>query len=116
MRRTVWDLSLSYLLMPALASYEGEQITGASGGNEEFQMSIKRAVPRGYSFKAFPQQFTHTSADRMLSRLLTSEVCADIIGCDDTDAKFALRARCCCYPEDVFAVWVMVSVCHHNKH
>lgn len=46
-----WDDELSYLLMPALVSYENEQLLGVSVCLEEFQQSIKVTVPVGHTFK-----------------------------------------------------------------
>ena len=111
--RTLWDNSLSYLLMPALAAYETEQIANCSNcSDQEFKSSIRRAVPRGHTFKAFPQQFTHVSADRMIARLVADPVCKDILSTRFNDAKFAIRCRVTLYPEDVVACWVMIAVCH----
>lgn len=46
-----WDDDLSHLLMPALVSYENEQLLGVASGQEEFQQSIKVTVPVGHTFK-----------------------------------------------------------------
>ena len=52
---TQWDEGLAFLLMPALASYETEAVTGqAAAGNDEFQQSIKRSTPAGSTFKGVP--------------------------------------------------------------
>ena len=59
---TQFDDHLSYLLSPALASYELERVTGLSVGNEEFQEAVRRAVPNGHAFKGFPIQFVHKNA------------------------------------------------------
>ncbi len=67
---THWDSELSYLLSPALASYEFEHCMGISVGNEEFQHSIRRNVPDGHTFKGFPIQFMHRNARRAFSACL----------------------------------------------
>jgi centrosomal protein CEP76 len=46
-----WDDELSHLLMPALVSYENEQLLGVSVGQEDFQQSIKATVPVRHIFK-----------------------------------------------------------------
>lgn len=53
---TQWDEGLAFLLMPALASYEAEAVTGQpAAGTEDFQQSIKRSTPAGSTFKGVPQ-------------------------------------------------------------
>jgi centrosomal protein CEP76 len=49
---TLFDEGMSYLLGPALWAYEQERLTGSSSGlgNEEFQHSIKNAVPGTFLF------------------------------------------------------------------
>ena len=59
---TQFDDHLSYLLSPALSSYELERVTGLSVGSEEFQEAVRRAVPNGHAFKGFPIQFVHKNA------------------------------------------------------
>ena len=56
-----WDDELSYILTPALCAYETERVVGTSFGNDDFQTSVKRAVPEGFSFKGFPTMFPHFS-------------------------------------------------------
>lgn len=46
-----WDDELGHLLMPALVSYENEQLLGVSVGQDNFQQSIKATVPVGHTFK-----------------------------------------------------------------
>lgn len=53
---TSWSSDFSYVLGPALASYESERVTGACFGNAEFQQAIKRTVPFNCVFKGVPFQ------------------------------------------------------------
>lgn len=62
---TQWDEGLSYLLGPALSSYELERREGRSLGVEEFQESIRRYVPEGSTFKGFPIQFSNSSGHKI---------------------------------------------------
>ena len=63
---TQWDEGLAFLLMPALASYEAEAVTGQpAAGTEDFQQSIKRSTPAGSTFKGVPQH--HRCADESMS-------------------------------------------------
>ncbi|KAE8598300.1 hypothetical protein XENTR_v10016791 [Xenopus tropicalis] len=106
---TVWDDQLSYLLSPALASYEIERTTGISAGNEEFQDCIRRAVPDGHTFKGFPIHFVHRNARRAFATCLRSPFCDEIISCRGDQMRLAVRVRVYTYPEAACAVWIMFA-------
>ncbi|XP_075069368.1 centrosomal protein of 76 kDa isoform X1 [Mixophyes fleayi] len=106
---TVWDDHLCYLLSPALAAYEIERSTGISSGNEEFQDSIRRAVPDGHTFKGFPIHFMHRNARRAFATCLRSPFCDEIVGCRGDHMRLAVRVRVFTYPESACAVWIMFA-------
>ncbi|XP_060069379.1 centrosomal protein of 76 kDa-like [Ylistrum balloti] len=106
---TAWDDQLSYLLTPALSAYEMERITGLIAGNEEFQDSIKQAVPDGHTFKGFPIQFSHRNARKAFVTCLKSPVCEEIINCRGDHVRLAVRVRIYPYPESACATWVMFA-------
>ena len=106
---TSWDDHLSYILSPALASYEMERVTGISVGNEEFDQAIKLAIPEGHSFKAFPIQFIHRNSRKAFNSCLKSPVCEEIIKCRGDNVKLALRVRVFAYPESTIASWLMLA-------
>uniref|UniRef100_A0A4W3H9A6 Centrosomal protein of 76 kDa-like n=1 Tax=Callorhinchus milii TaxID=7868 RepID=A0A4W3H9A6_CALMI len=106
---TTWDDHLSYLLSPALAAYETERSAGVSAGNEEFQDSIKRAVPDGHTFKGFPIHFIHRNARRAFATCLRSPFCEEIICCRGDQVRLAVRVRVFAYPESACAVWIMFA-------
>lgn len=106
---TTWDDNLSYMLSAALASYELERVTGLSVGNEEFDQSIKLAIPDGHSFKAFPIQFIHRNGRRVFAACLKSPICEEIITCRGDQVKLALRVKIFTYPDSAIAVWVMFA-------
>ena len=56
-----------------------ERLHGISMGIDDFSLSIRRHVPRGQSFKAFPILFNHTSPERILDALLASPVARSIL-------------------------------------
>eukprot|EP00696_Hemimastix_kukwesjijk_P014993 gnl/Hemi2/3085_TR1090_c0_g1_i1.p1 gnl/Hemi2/3085_TR1090_c0_g1~~gnl/Hemi2/3085_TR1090_c0_g1_i1.p1 ORF type:complete len:641 (+),score=176.65 gnl/Hemi2/3085_TR1090_c0_g1_i1:145-2067(+) len=107
---TNWDAQLSYLLTPAIASYEMERVHGTPTGTQEFQQSIKRAVPDGHTFKGFPIQFSHHNPQRMFSALLNSPTGAELLRTSGDYVRFGLRVKIYAYPEEAKAVWVMVAV------
>ena len=104
------DPQLSYLLAPALGSYEAERVTGSAVGASEFQQAIKRYVPVGHTFKGFPHHFTSVHPPAVLDALLKAAPCSDILQCRGDHVKLAVRARVYPYPDDVCAVWVMLAV------
>lgn len=106
---TTWDDQLSYLLTPALSSYETERLTGITAGNEEFQQAIRRAVPDGHTFKGYPIQFVHRNGRRAFSSCLKSPVCEEIINCRGDHVRLAVRVRVFTYPESACATWIMFA-------
>jgi centrosomal protein CEP76 len=106
---TQWDDHLSYILNPALSSYETERVTGVSIGNEEFDQAIKLAIPDGHSFKAFPIQFTHRNSRKAFAACLKSSICEEIITCRGDQVKLAVRCKIFTYPESTIAVWIMFA-------
>ncbi|KAL2083856.1 hypothetical protein ACEWY4_019374 [Coilia grayii] len=110
---TVWDDNLSYVLSAALVAYELERCTGVSCGNEEFQDAVRRAVPDGHTFKGFPIQFLHHSANRAFATCLRSHFCEEIIGCRGDHVRLAVRVRVFAYPESACATWVMFACQYH---
>uniref|UniRef100_UPI00358E81E0 centrosomal protein of 76 kDa isoform X2 n=1 Tax=Myxine glutinosa TaxID=7769 RepID=UPI00358E81E0 len=78
---TVWDDQLCYLLSPALAAYELERATGLVPGKAEFEDAVRRIVPDGHTFKAFPIHFNHRLAHRALKTALSYPVCNEVLAC-----------------------------------
>lgn len=87
---------------------------GQITANSFFQQSIKRAVPNGSSFRAFPIMFTHRNSEKVMKSLLASPAASKIIKTKGKSVKFALRVRVVAYPEDVVACWIMLAVTHYN--
>lgn len=111
---TSWDSSLSYKLGPALASYELERQSGVACGNEEFQAAIKRHIPPGQTFKAFPIQFVHRNARDILRGLIQAAHGQEIVNAQGDQVAHALRVRVFPFPERTCAVWVMLAVRYHS--
>ncbi|GLI65761.1 hypothetical protein VaNZ11_009376 [Volvox africanus] len=108
---TAWDDGLAQLLMPALAAYEHEAVSGeVAPGNDEFQQAIKRAVPLGWVFKAMPQHHSHVCVDLMRKAMLEEDQMLDILGATASTASFALRVKIFAYPECLTSVWMMLAV------
>lgn len=90
---TRWSDHMSYILSPALTAYEMERTFGVSVGNEEFQHIVKRSTPIDSTFKvapshfrllitfleAFPIQFTHTDARRILRVCKSSDIGVEVL-------------------------------------
>ena len=107
---TNWDDGLSYILSPALAAYEMERLTGTPFGNDEFQQSIKKAVPEGHSFKGFPILFNHISPEAMMDTLEQTKIAQDIIQTTGDRVAFAIRVKLQPFAEHAVALWVMLAV------
>uniref|UniRef100_A0A8C4PY17 Centrosomal protein of 76 kDa n=1 Tax=Eptatretus burgeri TaxID=7764 RepID=A0A8C4PY17_EPTBU len=106
---TVWDDQLCYLLSPALAAYELERATGLVPGKAEFEDAVRRIVPDGHTFKAFPIHFNHRQAHRVLETALSYPVCNEVVACRGDEVHIAVRVRVFAYPEHTCAVWVMFA-------
>lgn len=69
-----FDEHLSYVLTPALWSYEREAVDGGSltenRGAELFSAALMNVVSEGYTFKGFPLYFTHNSPRRAFTSIL----------------------------------------------
>ena len=106
---TEWDSQLSYMLSTALANYEYERIGGSNFASQEFQHGIKNYVPEGHTFKAFPIQFTHFDTDRMIQHIYGSQAGKDVLLARGDQCRLAIRVKIALYPENISAVWVMLS-------
>ncbi|XP_065828302.1 centrosomal protein of 76 kDa-like isoform X2 [Oscarella lobularis] len=109
-----WNDQLSYYLAPALSSYELEQSTGVSVGNDEFQQAVRRAVPSGHTFKAFPIQFIHANSRRIFATAMQSTTCKEIVECNGDQVDLAIRASVVVYPEAIQAVWIMFACTYRS--
>ena len=92
-----------------MSSYELERVAGVSYANDEFQQSVKNHVPEGHTFKAFPVQFAHFDTDRMIHHFFNNKVGKDVLLARGEAIKHAVRVKIVPYPENVFAVWVMIA-------
>ena len=105
-----WDSHLSYLLAPALLSYENERVSGTAIGAHLFQQAVRRAVPEGHTFKGFPLHFTSPSAAGIAAAWRRSEVATGIMRCAAPGATLGLRLRVFPMADDVCSVWAMLAV------
>ena len=110
--RMVWDDRLSQVLNPFLAAYELEKANGVAAGksNAEHQHNVRMAIPRRYTFKAFPIEFAHLNAQSIISACSKDSSCAEILDAVGDHVVHGIRARVFAYPENTFAVWVMFAV------
>ncbi len=102
-------------------NYELERLGGVTFGEDEFQESIKQYIPQGNIFKAFPIQFTHNDPYRIMKKiksapviysvcLLKYKIAGEIIKSRGDNIYFSLRTKVILYPENVFALWVILAV------
>jgi len=107
---TLWDDQLSFILSPALWSYELERCSSAANvGNKDFQEAVKRNVEEGFTFKGFPTQFPHRDPNKMMAFCLKNSVCCDVIEARGDVVSLAVRAQSYVFPDDVTVTWVMIA-------
>lgn len=108
-----FDEHLSYVLTPALWSYEREAVDGGSltenRGAELFSAALMNVVPEGYTFKGFPLYFTHSSPRRAFTSILSSSIGREIVECRGDRVSLAVCSVTVCYPECVYVTWVMLA-------
>ena len=110
LEQTLWDENLEHVLSQALVAYETEASSGqAAPGNMEFQQSVKRMVPVGYTFKGAPMQFKDRNSNRILKMLLEESSTLDIILSGSPNTVLALSANVNLYPNDLSSTWIMVA-------
>ncbi|KAL3149182.1 Centrosomal protein of 76 kDa [Trebouxia sp. C0010 RCD-2024] len=107
---THWDEGMAFLLMPSLAAYEQEAVTGQpAAGNDDFQQCLRRSIPAGCMFKGFPQHHRTLSPSGIVQGMLKEATIRDILKTQMTDISFALRLKVFMYPEQVCSVWLMLA-------
>merc|ERR1712194_284979 len=100
---TRFDDDLSYALTMALSNYETDKLFGLTFSQDEFQSSIKKQVPKGHVFRAFPIQFTHKNPKSMFETMRRNPNCEEIIKANGAEIHFCLRTKIVNYAEDIFA-------------
>ncbi|KAI9141978.1 CEP76 C2 domain-containing protein [Paraphysoderma sedebokerense] len=108
-RSCTWCTQLSSLMYTALSNYENERLLGSCIGQEEFEEGIRRSIPVGCLFKAFPTHFTYTSPQRIFTFLIKFQQCKELLSTRGDQIRFCLAVKCVKYVERV-ACWVMVGV------
>lgn len=108
-----FDDHLSYILTPALWSYERRAVDGDGGtegrGTELFSAALMHTVPEGHTFKAFPFHFVHCSPRRAFTTILNSGIGREIVECRGDKVSLAVRCLTVCYPEHVYVTWLVVA-------
>ena len=86
-------------------------LAGTTFAADEFQASIKNYVPEGHTFKAFPIQFTHMDTERIMHHFFQNKIAKEILMIKSNDAiNHAIRVKLVIYPENIYAVWVILAV------
>ncbi|CAD8195026.1 unnamed protein product [Paramecium octaurelia] len=111
---TRYDEKLGSIMQIALANYETEKITGLQFAQFEFQSAIRSYIPEGHTFMSFPICFNHMNIQKMLEDIKTSPVGGEVLTARGDQTYHAVRVKMEIYPEDVYAVWVSVSVRFHK--
>lgn len=116
---TTFSSSLSYVLTPALASYEMEKLGWKEERDEEnaedlFRASIKRTVPQGHTFQGYPVMFSTDFSTGNISTILAkmeqNAIGQKIMQTTGDAVHFAFRVQVFYYTQDIQATWVMLAV------
>ena len=108
-----WDLSLEHLMMQALDVYETEAVQeeSCSSSLELFQQSIRRSVPSGWQFQAYPiHTKTGTNVEEALHSLLAEKLINEILAIEASQEEYAFALRLNHYPEGLISCWMMMGV------
>jgi len=103
------DESLSHLLSSALYKYELTIVTGNSFDSNTFSAAVRNHIPDNFVFKAFPVQFNNRSPVPMFQKILDNPVGKEILDSRGDQIKYAVRCKIVPYPEEIYAVWVIVG-------
>ncbi|GIQ81197.1 hypothetical protein KIPB_002117 [Kipferlia bialata] len=112
---TPHNLSLSHLLSAPLVAYEAERLAGsrkASFGNALFAAGVKRILPEGAVFAAFPLQVQGTlrlHAPAILAAMLRHHKGRQILEARGDSLGLGLSVLVRPYADRLDAVWVVVA-------
>ena len=96
-----------------LNNYKSERISGLSYCQTEFQEALKCYIPDGHIFKAFPMQFLHMDPERILESIKQRPVGGEVIAARGDQVYLTVKVMLELYPDDVYAVWVIVAARFH---
>ncbi|KAJ3201105.1 Centrosomal protein of 76 kDa [Entophlyctis luteolus] len=119
--RTAWDDDLSHLLSQCLRECEANKLLVAAGkvtgssisdsgvSGIDFQLSIRRFIPEGHTFKGFPIHFNTTNSQKIFAALAQVKACRSLMLTRGDHVRFAVRVKIVGYAERCVACWVMLS-------
>jgi len=105
-----WNTEVSQILVQCLASYEMERSSGVSCNTADFQHNIKRAIPKGHTFKGYPLQFAHADASAIMEECGRDPTAVEVLRARGDHVRHSLHVKIFPYPEDTIALWVMLAV------
>lgn len=112
-----WDEELAHVVSPALFAYEHGRLSGGSAsiGGDLFSDAVRRFVPRGHTFKGFPQHVATADAKAIADAWGRSDVARDIVYCRAVKASLAVRVRVFPFPDGVVSVWAMLAMAYQPE-
>ena len=93
----------------AVNAYEINDIYDTAPGNQEFQSAVKRAVPDGHTFKAFPLRLHSTDPSTIFSALVNKPISEGILRTRGDNVHFALYCKIFTYAENAATVWIILA-------
>lgn len=106
---TQWDFTMSNILGMAINSYEINDIYDVSPENSEFQQAVRRTIPTGHTFKAFPLRLHSTNPKSILDALARRPVAESILRTRGDNVRFGLCVKTFTYAENSITVWLIIA-------
>ncbi|KAI9193282.1 CEP76 C2 domain-containing protein [Polychytrium aggregatum] len=116
----IWDVHLGHLLRQCLSGYELQKLYFSSGGTGQsecdlvgrgyFEAGVRRSIPDGSTFKAFPCQFNHLDPPKLFNGLLKAAAARDLIATRADKVRFGLQCKVIPYAETACSIWIMIAV------
>jgi len=100
---------MSSILGMAINSYEINDIYDVAPENSEFQQAVRRTVPTGHTFKAFPLRLHSAHPKSILSALTRRPIAESILRTRGDNIRFGLCVKTFSYAENSTTVWLILA-------
>ncbi|KAJ3275147.1 Centrosomal protein of 76 kDa [Terramyces sp. JEL0728] len=107
----LFDEKLELLLGECVWNLENSKLSNLNTTifGDDFQTGIKQYIPEGHTFKGFPHCFNHLHGQRIISGLMKTKQCRDIMLTRGDMVRLAVKVSIYKYCEGTVACWVMVG-------
>ena len=107
----VWDDQLDEVLFATLYMFENQRRSLENHSDlEQFRETVKRRVPDGHTFLAFPINTSGLSVSRTFEHCLKSTNFTNVLNTGGDEVRISLAIRTFEYPQRIFSTWTMIAV------